>query len=88
MLKYPVVASPTENQRGLPCLYAKNNYEWYSQLEKLILDKKLREDIGQKQYDFVKKHYDISKNIYELADWMKNLPQRDDVTPLSVPKMK
>lgn len=86
-LKYPVVASPTENQKNMPCLYAKNNYEWYSQLEKLILSKQLRQEIGEKQYNFAKENYDISKNVDGLAEWMRKLPQRSDVTPMSVPKM-
>jgi len=87
-LKYPVVASPTENQRGLPCLYAKNNFDWYEQLERLILDKRLREEIGQKQYDFVKENYDVSKSVDGLAEWMSQLPRRDDISPKNVPKMR
>lgn len=87
-LKYPIVASPTENQRNLPVLYASNNYEWYMQLEKLILDKKLREEQGKKQYDFVKKHYDIKNNVSELANWLHNLERRKDIAPDKVPSMK
>lgn len=85
-LKYPVVASPTENQKDMPCLYAKNNYDWYFQLERLILDKNLRLETGEKQYKYVREKYDVSKNVENLADWIKDLPQRDDVGPMSVPK--
>lgn len=87
ILKYPVVASPTENQKDLPCLYSKNNFEWYQNLEKLILDKGLREEFGQKQYDFVLKNYDISKNVDDLVNWFYDLPRRTDVAPDRVPDM-
>jgi hypothetical protein len=86
-LKYPIVASPTENQKNMPILYAKNNFDWYSQLEKLILSKDLREKQGQEQYDFVKNNYDMSKNVSGLYDWFRDLKRRTDVTPTSVPKL-
>ena len=87
-LKYPIVASPTENQRDLPVLYAKNNFDWYMQLEKLILNKELRKRLGQIQYDYIKKYYDIRNNVSKLADWFYDLERRKDVSPDKAPPTK
>jgi hypothetical protein len=81
MLKTAVVASPTENQKGLPCLYASTNYEWYDQLERLIKDKKFRLEQGQKQYNYVKKYFDMNVLIGNLAKWFEKLPRRKDLEP-------
>ena len=80
-LKIPVVASPVENQLNMPILYAKTNYEWYAQIEKLLKDRKLRQKQGGEQYSYVKKHYSMEKLTPELMSWFKNLPKREDLEP-------
>ena len=80
MLKIPVVASPTQNQTGMPCLYAQNNYEWYEQLEKLVKDKKFRKELGDTQYDFVRTNYDVKKLTPNLIKFFEKCP-RKDLTP-------
>ena len=80
VLKIPVVASPTENQKGLNCLYASTNYEWYEQLEKLIKNKKLRLKIIKEQYQDLKRFNE--KNLIKgLYNWMDKLPKRKDLEP-------
>lgn len=80
-LKIPVVASPVENQKNMPILYASTNFEWYSELEKLIKDKALREKQGKEQYVFVKENYNIVKLTEPLAEWFSNLEYRKDLEP-------
>jgi hypothetical protein len=76
-MKIPVVASPTVNQRDLPILYANSNYEWYSALESLIKDAKLRKEQGKKQFNFVTKNFNPGKQIIPLAKWFEELPYKD-----------
>jgi glycosyltransferase involved in cell wall biosynthesis len=78
-LKIPVVASPTENQKNMPCLYASSNYEWYDRLEKLVKSPKLRNEYGEWQYRFVKKHFNMKSLVFPLNDWMSNLKRRKDL---------
>lgn len=80
-LKIPTVYSPTENQKGLPGFEADSNYEWYEALEKLILDAKLRQEIGQQGYDYMKKHYLMKNNLDDLVDWFAKLERRTDIEP-------
>lgn len=80
-LKIPVVASPTENQKGMPILYAKNNYEWYENLEKLIKSRKLRKEQAENQYNFVKTNYNLKKLNKPLAKWFEDLPRKDIEPP-------
>jgi len=77
MLKIPVVASPVENQKDMPVLYASTNYDWYEQIEKLILDEKLRRSQREKAYHFVSKKYDMKKLTKPLIKWMDNLLRKD-----------
>lgn len=78
MLKIPVVASPVENQKDMDGVaYAKNNYEWYEELEKLIVDSKLRKERGKKAYDFVCKNYDEKELVKPLIEWLEKLPRKD-----------
>jgi glycosyltransferase involved in cell wall biosynthesis len=79
--KTPVVASPVVNYKGTPCMYANSNYEWYDKLEQLLKSKKLREEQGLKQYEFVKKNYNMETNVQELASWFKSLKRRTDMEP-------
>jgi glycosyltransferase involved in cell wall biosynthesis len=76
-LKIPVVASPTENQKGMPIMYATNNYEWYNQLERLIKDRKLRESNGKEQYDFALKNYNEKNLVKPLIKFFEELPRKD-----------
>jgi glycosyltransferase involved in cell wall biosynthesis len=77
-LKIPVIASPVENQKDMPgVLYAKNNSEWYDQIEKLIKNKKLRKQMGESLYNHVKKEWSVDKFTPELLKWMENLPKKD-----------
>jgi len=80
-LHIPVVASPVENLKGLPCLYASNNYGWYEQLEKLILSEKERNFYGEQQYNYVKKHFSEINLVPGLYDWMNTLERRRDLNP-------
>jgi len=80
-LKIPVVASPVENQKDMPILYAKNNFEWYEQIEKLIKDKKLREAKGRELYTHIKKKWSVEGFTPGLIDWLDKLPRRTDLEP-------
>jgi len=80
-LHIPVVASPVENLKGLPCLYASNNWEWYNQLEKLILDRKERKKHGELQYDFIKENFSEDKLVKPLLKWFSTLERRTDLDP-------
>jgi hypothetical protein len=80
-LKTPVIASPTENQKDLPILYADSNYEWYEKLEQLILDAKLRKSQGEKQFKFIQEKYNPKDQVYPLIEWMEKLPRRTDIEP-------
>ena len=78
MLKIPCVASPVENQKDMGgVLYAKNNYEWYEQLERLIKDKALRKQKGKEAYDFVVENYDMKKLTKPFVKWLEELPRKD-----------
>jgi hypothetical protein len=80
-LKVPTVLSPVENQKDHPTLYAKSKYEWYDQLEKLIKSSALRQELTQKNYDFVKENYNITQQVHPLNDWMNKLKRRTDLEP-------
>ena len=80
-LKIPTVLSPTENQKGMVALEASSNYDWYNALEKLIKDRKYRLKLGEDAYQFVKKNYDVRKQVHPLAKWMEELPRRTDLEP-------
>ena len=77
MLKIPVVASPVENQKNMPVLYASNNFDWYEQLEKLIKDPELRQKQAENQYNFIKEHYNVDKLAKPLLEWMQSLPRKE-----------
>lgn len=78
MLNIPVVASPVENQKDMDgVLYANSNYEWYDQLEKLILDKELRKENAKKTYKFVAKNYDLKVLTKPFVEWLEKLPRKD-----------
>ena len=74
-LKIPVIASPTENQKDMPILYAKTNYEWFEALKKMK-DKDFRKEQAKKQYDFVRKNYDMKVLTPPLIDFFKNLERK------------
>ena len=78
-LKIPVVASPTENQKDMKCLYASSNYEWYEQLERLIQDEILRKKVAEEQYKDLLYRFDMNKLVKPLSDWMDKLPRRTDL---------
>lgn len=81
MFMIPIVASPVENLKGMPCLYASSNYEWYEQIEKLILSKELREKQGLEQYEFVKNNFSETDLVKPLYEWMDYLERRTDLDP-------
>lgn len=78
-LKIPTVISPVENQKGMVTMEAQSNYDWYNALEKLIKDEKYRKSQGEKAYEFVKKNYNVHKQVHSLAKWFEELPQRKDI---------
>jgi len=80
-LKIPTVLSPIENQNDSKALFARTNFEWYNQLEKLILDKSLRRSVGMSGYYHIKDSYNMEKLIYPFADWLEKLPRRSDLEP-------
>lgn len=80
-LKVPVIYSPTENQKGLPGIAARTNYDWYEALESLILDRKLRISYGGEQYEYARQHFNPKKQVAGLSEWFANLPRRSDLEP-------
>jgi len=81
-MKVPVVASPVENQRNMPCGYASNNYEWYQEIEKLIVNKKYRKQMGENLYNHVKKCWSVEVFTPPLIEWLDKLPRRKDIEPV------
>ena len=77
-LGIPCVISPVENQKGLPGIEANSNYEWYEALQILVESTQKRKELGEKAKKYVKKHYDMKKLIYPYANWIKELPLRND----------
>jgi len=75
------VASPTENQKGMKCLYASTSFEWYEQLERLVKDEKLRKKIASEQYKDLKNRFDMNVLIKPMHEWMNKLPRRKDLEP-------
>lgn len=62
-----VLASDVSPYKDEVNYLAKNTFQdWYDKLEKLIMDKKFREKLAKKQYDWVKKNR--SKDVVAL-DW-------------------
>jgi glycosyltransferase involved in cell wall biosynthesis len=80
-LKIPVIASPTENQKGMKCLYAETNYEWYEQLEKLIKNQELRKKTSQNQWVDLNTRFNMKILVKDLANWFENLDRRKDLEP-------
>lgn len=72
----PVVYTPTENQQDLPGIAANTSFEWYEALEKLITDTAYRRKLGKQCQNHVWEHYDMNKNVTELAEWMNKLPRK------------
>lgn len=72
-----VIYTPTENQRGLPGIAAKTNFDWYEGLEKLISDAQYRKRIGKECQDYVWQHYDMEKVIQELPTWMASISRKE-----------
>lgn len=71
----PTVASDVVSYRGIDnILYATEPDEWYSQLEKLILDKELRTNLGRNAKIEMKTKYDLkeqSKILFEKISTMR-----------------
>ena len=80
-LKVPVVASPTENQKDMKCLYATSNYEWYEKLERLVKDEMLRKKVAEEQYNDLLNRFDMNKLVKPLSEWMDKLERRRDLEP-------
>ena len=80
-LGIPTVLSPVENQKGMKALEARSNYDWYNALETLIKDKEYRLKLGKEAKAFVKKNYDIKKQVYPLNKWFDELKLRKDLKP-------
>ncbi len=61
---YAVIASPVEpyNSFKKEVLYATEKDEWFKQIEKLILDKKLRKEYADKLYKRAKKDFNVDTN--------------------------
>lgn len=77
MLKIPVVASPVENQLNMPVLYATSNYEWYNQIEKLIVNKKFRKQQGEDLYNHVRKNWSVEGFTPELIKYFESVPRKE-----------
>jgi hypothetical protein len=77
ILGIPVVASPVENQKNMPVLYANSNAEWYDQIEKLIKNKKFRKAQGENLRTHLKKNWDVDKFTPGLIEWMEKLPKKE-----------
>lgn len=76
-LKIPVVASPVENQLDMPVGYAKTNFEWYTELEKLIKNKKYRKQMGENLYNHIRKEWQVDNFVPDLLNYFKELPRKD-----------
>jgi hypothetical protein len=76
-LKIPVIASPVENQLDMPILYAKNNYEWYWEMENLIKNKKMRKQEGENLYNHIKKEWSVDGFTPALMEWLELLPRKE-----------
>jgi len=59
-----VVASPTECYRDIVGLHATEKHEWFEQIEKLILDEKLRKKLGKDARKDVEKNFSMKKNAH------------------------
>lgn len=69
--RYAIVASPVEPYLGFDgVLYAREQEEWYNQVEKLIKDETLRRDKANVSYGYAKTNFDMGVN-YKL--WLKAL---------------
>lgn len=72
--KYPVIASPVEPYKCFKkdeVLFAMEKDEWFKQIEKLILDVKLRKTLSNNLYKRAKKDFNISKNYKIWLDTFK-----------------
>jgi hypothetical protein len=78
-INVPTVLSPTENQRGMAAMEAKNSYEWYESLKSLIEDKNKRVLLGVKANKFIRENYDVRKIVVPTYKWMDKLPFRHDI---------
>jgi hypothetical protein len=72
-VKIPIISSAIYN---LPTLQAETNYDWYENIEKLIKSRKLRKEMAENGYNFVKTNYDMTKFVSNLQKWLKNLPRK------------
>lgn len=76
LVKVPTIASNVGNFHdsitdGVDGLLCKEN-EWYEKLEKLVLDKNLREQIGENAYNTVYSSYTPITNGHIVADFIKS----------------
>lgn len=80
--KLPIVCSgippyTTEGRHMENCVlipFAKNSYsDWQKYLKKLILDKELRDKLGQQLYDDFKEKYNLKNVTNKRADFYKNI---------------
>ena len=76
-LKVPLVASPVEAYKGLPILYANNNYEWFECISKVLENKRFREDLRETEHKFVHNNFDMKKLISPFMHWLKNIERKD-----------
>lgn len=52
---------------------ASSEWSWYEKLSKLVRDARLRKEIGENAYNFVKEKHTIQKNIGQYAEYLKNV---------------
>lgn len=76
-LHLPIVYSPTVNYKGFPGLTADNNYEWYEQLEKLIVDVKFRKKLGEETYKYLKNNLTTAKLTPQFIEWIEKLEAKE-----------
>lgn len=77
-LKLPVVASPVgvnkeiiiDNKNGM---LAKNDYEWYSKILKILKNDYLREEIANNGYETVKKQFNLDDFKLPYLNNLKNI---------------
>ncbi len=78
ILKIPTVATATQTFReaiedGSDGFIAKNEKEWKAKLEKLILDKKLRIEMGEKAYKKILEKYTVKNaNANDYYEFLKS----------------
>ncbi len=64
----PIGADCEVVEDGVNGFYADNDTEWYNSLEKLILDKQLRVEMGKRSRNKIESNYSVSATRQSFLD--------------------